>query len=148
MQVSPPLEEKEMTKLFLKTLSSFYYDIMVASAPSDFTEMVNMVMRLEEGVHKGRLKENGSSDSSRKYGNGLSQKKEHDANVISQERQSRSLRSNQHQQHVASVTLVINHTLVIQVEPNYQPCFQQHTHQQNCVQRQVQFDPISMSYAE
>ena len=36
-QVIPPMEEKEMTKIFLKTLGSFYYEIMVASAPSDFT---------------------------------------------------------------------------------------------------------------
>lgn len=36
VEVSPPLEEKEMTKLCLKMLSPFYYDRMVASAPSDF----------------------------------------------------------------------------------------------------------------
>jgi len=39
-----------MTKIFLNTLSPFYYKRMVASAPSDFTEMVSMGMRLEEGV--------------------------------------------------------------------------------------------------
>ena len=61
-QITPPLEEKEMTKIFLKTLSSFYYERMIASAPSDFTEMVNMGMRLEEGVREGRLsKDEGSS---------------------------------------------------------------------------------------
>ena len=54
-QIVPPLEEKEMTKIFLKTLSSFYYERMIASAPSDFTEMVNMGVRLEEGVREGRL---------------------------------------------------------------------------------------------
>jgi hypothetical protein len=56
-QINPPLEEKEMTKIFLKTLSSFYYERMIASAPSDFTEMVNMGMRLKEGVREGRLAE-------------------------------------------------------------------------------------------
>ncbi|XP_050908369.1 uncharacterized protein LOC127121992 [Lathyrus oleraceus] len=49
-QIFPPLEEKEMTKIFLKTPSSFYYDCMIANAPNDFTEMVNMGMRLEEAV--------------------------------------------------------------------------------------------------
>jgi hypothetical protein len=53
-QITPPLEEKEMTKIFLKTLSSFYYERMIASVSSDFTEMVNMWMRLEEGVREGR----------------------------------------------------------------------------------------------
>ncbi|XP_050875041.1 uncharacterized protein LOC127078649 [Lathyrus oleraceus] len=86
-QASPLLEEKEMTNLFLKTLSPFYYDRMVASAPSDFTEMVNMGIILEEGVCEGQLvKENGSSGSSKSYRNGLPQKKEHNANAISQER--------------------------------------------------------------
>ena len=44
-----------MTKIFLKTLSSFYYEHMIASVPNDFTEMVNMGMRLEEGVCEGQL---------------------------------------------------------------------------------------------
>ncbi|KAI5427741.1 hypothetical protein KIW84_032957 [Lathyrus oleraceus] len=65
-QITPPLEEKEMTKIFLKTLSSFYYERMVASAPSDFTEMVNMGMRLEEGVREGHLSKDESS--SKRYG--------------------------------------------------------------------------------
>lgn len=89
-----------MTKLFLKTLSLFYYDRMVASALSDFTGMVNMGLRLEEGVSEGRLKECGSADSSRNYGNGLPQKKEHDANDISQEKRRRLPRNGQCQRHV------------------------------------------------
>ena len=66
-QIVPPLEEKEMTKIFLKTLSSFYYEWMIGNAPSDFTEMVNMGMRLEEGVREGRLAKDESS-SSKRYG--------------------------------------------------------------------------------
>ena len=54
-QVIPPVEEKEMTKIFLKTLGAFYYERMVASAPSDFTEMVGMGIYLEEAVREGRL---------------------------------------------------------------------------------------------
>jgi len=45
-QVSPRLEEKEMTKLFLKSLSKFYYEMMVGSAPRDFSEI---------GVREGQL---------------------------------------------------------------------------------------------
>jgi len=54
-QVSPHVGEKEMTKLFLKTLSQFYYEMMVGSVPRDFSEMVSIGMRLEEGVREGRL---------------------------------------------------------------------------------------------
>jgi len=32
-QVSPPLDEKELTRIFINTLSPFYYNMMVASAP-------------------------------------------------------------------------------------------------------------------
>lgn len=63
--VSPPLEEKKMTKLLLKMLSPFYYYRMVVSAPNYFIEMVNMGLRLEEGMCEGRSKKGGSSDSSR-----------------------------------------------------------------------------------
>jgi len=36
-QVRPPLKEKELGKIFLKTLDQFYYENMVSSAPSNFT---------------------------------------------------------------------------------------------------------------
>jgi len=66
-QVKPPLDEKELTRIFLNTLSPFYYDMMVASAPNDFAEIMRMGMRLEEGVRKGRLvKESVPTDSSKK----------------------------------------------------------------------------------
>jgi hypothetical protein len=79
-QITPPLEEKEMTKIFLKTLSSFYYERMIASAPSDFTKMVNVGMRLEEGVREGRLtKEEGSS--AKHYG-AFAKKKDGKAHVV------------------------------------------------------------------
>ena len=71
--VLPPMGEQEMTKVFLKTLGSFYYERMVSSAPSDFTEMVSMGVRLEEAVREGCLmKDEGTKKSS--YG--FSRKKE------------------------------------------------------------------------
>ena len=75
-QICPPLEEKELTKIFLKTLSSFYYERMVASAPSDFIEMVNIGARLEEAVREGRLvKDTEPSNNSKRYGSALQKKK-------------------------------------------------------------------------
>jgi hypothetical protein len=37
-QIRPPLEEKELTKLFLNNLNPFYYERMVAGAPNNFTK--------------------------------------------------------------------------------------------------------------
>jgi len=50
VQVNPHIEENEMTKLFLKTLSQFYYEKMVGSVPRDFIETISMGIQLEEGV--------------------------------------------------------------------------------------------------
>ncbi|KAI5442999.1 hypothetical protein KIW84_011877 [Lathyrus oleraceus] len=53
---------------------------MIASAPSDFTEMVNMGMRLEEGVREGQLtKDEGSS--SKRYG-AFAKKKDGEAHAV------------------------------------------------------------------
>ncbi|XP_058751635.1 uncharacterized protein LOC131624732, partial [Vicia villosa] len=83
-QVIPPMEEKEMTKIFLKTLGPFYYEKMIASAPVDFTEMVGMGVRLEEAVREGRLVRNdNSSGGAKKYGSSFQKKKESDTNAVS-----------------------------------------------------------------
>ena len=77
-QVIPPMEEKEMTKIFLKTLGVFYYERMVASASSDFTEMVGMGIWLEEAVREGRLTKSESSRNMKKPSYGFAKKKEED----------------------------------------------------------------------
>ena len=83
-QVIPPMEEKEMTKIFLKTLGAFYYERMVASAPSDFTEMVGMGIRLEEAVREGCLTNSEGSRGAKKPCYGFTKKKEGDENVVMQ----------------------------------------------------------------
>jgi hypothetical protein len=87
-QINPPLEEKEMIKIFLKTLNSFYYERMISSAPNDYTEMVNIGMRLEEGVREGRLSKDEAS-SSKKYSGSFSKKKDGETNAVSIGRQRR-----------------------------------------------------------
>jgi hypothetical protein len=100
-----------MTKIFLKTLSLFYYECMISSSPSDFTEMVNMGMRLEEGVCKGRLSKEEAS-SSKKYGGSFSKRKDGETNSVSVGRQRRPhVRRNpqpRHHHQVSSVILVFS----------------------------------------
>ncbi|XP_050878840.1 uncharacterized protein LOC127082657 [Lathyrus oleraceus] len=121
-QIFPPLEEKEITKIFLKTPSSFYFDRMIANAPSDFIEMVNMGMRLEEAVREGCLtKEAGASSHVKKFTKNFSKKKESDVSVISYGRQRRKY------QHVVAVSPIISPPMVA---PIYQPQFS-HQHQQH-----------------
>ena len=144
-----------MTKIFLNTLGPFYYERMIASAPNDFTEMVNMGMRLEEGVRAGSLtKDVGSSSGTKKPGSSFPKKKEQDVGMISQGKP----RGNaNHRQQVAAIAPVVNSA------PNtgFAPQFQQYPQQdqqprqqaqqfnnQNQNRRVLQFDPIPMSYTE
>jgi hypothetical protein len=55
---------------------------MIASAPNDFTKMVNMGMRLEEGVWEGWLSKD-EAFASKKYGGSFSKKKEGETNTVS-----------------------------------------------------------------
>ena len=97
-----------MTKIFLTTLGAFYYERMVASAPSDFTEMVGMGIQLEEAVREGRLTRSESSGGVKKPSYGFTKKKEGDENAVMQERRVNTPRRN-HQRHqqVALVTPVV-----------------------------------------
>ena len=105
----PPMEEKEMTKIFLKTLGAFYYERMVASVPSDFTEMVGMGIFLEEAVREGRLTKSEGSRGVNKPSYGFTKKKEGDVNVVIQEMRVKAPRRNyQRHQQVSSVTPVMN----------------------------------------
>jgi len=82
-QVSPRIEEKEMTKLFLKTLNQFYYERMVGSAPKNFAEMVGTGVQLEEGVREGRLVKVETSPSGTKgFGNNFPRKKEQEVSMV------------------------------------------------------------------
>ena len=76
-QIRPPLEERELTKLFLNTLSPFYLEKMIGSASHDFNEMVGMGMRIEEALRDGRLvREHAPTNNPKKFGNNFSKKKE------------------------------------------------------------------------
>ncbi|KAI5409341.1 hypothetical protein KIW84_054950 [Lathyrus oleraceus] len=170
-QITPPLEEKEMTKIFLKTLSSFYYERMIASAPSDFTEMVNMGMRLEEGVREGRLSKDEGSPSKR-YG-AFAKKKDGEAHAVqshvktirpSAKRKPVRHASSQHQ--VAHIAPVFRDNQQYQHQQHNQQQSQQYQQQHrpqqqayqprnnsnqanlNYERKKITFDPIPVSYAE
>ncbi|XP_058741177.1 uncharacterized protein LOC131613534 [Vicia villosa] len=146
-QIIPPMEEKEMTKLFLKTLSIFYNENMVASAPNDFTEMVNMGMRLEEGIREGRLvKEASSSLSSggiKRFGSNFAKKKEETMSAISRGRKRRY-----QPQQIAAVTPVVSQAPPQNVQKPHPQQPRQQAPQQNQKRKYPPFDPIPMTYTE
>src|ERR1051325_2376534 len=127
---------------------------MIASAPEDFTEMVSMGMRLEEGVRTGRLtKEAGSSSGTRKVGTGFPKKKEHDVGLVSRGKPRNNVIQ---QRQVASIAPAVNTTLNTGIAPQFQQNQQtqqprqqaQQFNNQNRAPRVTQFDPIPMTYTE
>src|SRR4030065_2719207 len=85
---------------------------MVASAPSDFNEMVNMGVKLEEGIRKGRLvRERASANSAKKFGNNYGKKKEQEVSAVAHGRSQQWYRGNQRDASVQNI--------------GYQPQFQQ-----------------------
>ena len=136
-QVSPRIEEKEMTKLFLKTLNQFYYEKMVGSAPKNFAEMVGMGVQLEEGVREGRLvKEGTSASGTKKFGNNFSRKKDQEISMVAHGRPRQNYPA---YQHIATITPAANTTQTLNYQPQLPQYPQQQPHQQypqQCPQQQ------------
>ncbi|WJX45728.1 hypothetical protein P8452_32589 [Trifolium repens] len=164
-QIRPPLEEKELCRIFLHTLSPFFYEKMCGMVSRGFTEIVEMGMCLEEGVRQGRLtRENAPTNSTKKYGNNFLKKKEPEVGMVAQ--------GGPHQrhptyQHVSAITPTLQpQTTQPPPLPQYQPAYlqqissQQPYPQQNHPQNSQQpfnypnrqkyptFDPIPMKYAD
>ena len=86
-QVEPPLAEKELTGLFMDTLSPFFWEKMIGSVSSSFTDLVTIGQRLEEGIKNGKVsKAAESSNGAKKYLGNFQKKKEVEANAVSTER--------------------------------------------------------------
>lgn len=63
-----------MTELFFETPSPFYSEKMLGCVTQKFTDMVDMGVRIEEWIRKGRVTKEGgssggSSDGIQKFGN-------------------------------------------------------------------------------
>ena len=169
-QIIPPLEEKEMTKIFLKTLSQFYYEKMVASAPTDFTEMVNMGVRLEEGVREGRLTGESApaASNAKKFGGHFAKKKDQEVGMVAHGKPQQNFTP---YRQVANVASTIPNPAYHQQRPHYpyqypppqyppqqyhQPQYPQQQQNRQTPQQpyrsqnrqKVTFDPISIKYAD
>ncbi|XP_024640586.1 uncharacterized protein [Medicago truncatula] len=86
-QIRPPLDEREVSDLFYETLSPFYSEKMLGCASQKFTDMVDMGVRIEDWVRKGRVSKDGassggSSNGNRKFGNGYSKKNAQEVGMV------------------------------------------------------------------
>jgi hypothetical protein len=132
-KVRPPLEEKELTGILLRTLDQFYYEKMVGSAPTNFAKMMIMGMRLEEGVREGRLvKESVPTD--------ISEEENQEMSMVESQPQQQYLAYHP----VAAAMPIINDVQ----SSGYQPQSQQYQQQPRKQSPRTKFDPIPMKYEE
>ncbi|GAU51903.1 hypothetical protein TSUD_416880 [Trifolium subterraneum] len=139
-QIRPPVEEKELCKLFLHTLSPFFYEKMVGVVSRSFTEMVEMGMCLEEGVRQGRLtREKTLTNAAKRYGNNFSEKQEFEVGMVAQG--GPHLR-NPVYPHIAAIALPTQYP-----QSHHLPSPQQ-SFNHNRAQKNQPFDPIPVKYAD
>ena len=53
--VRPPLTNREKNSMFVDTLSSPYYDILVVNAFVEFGDLMYSVGRIEDGIRRGKI---------------------------------------------------------------------------------------------
>jgi hypothetical protein len=165
-QTRPPIEERELSKMFIHTLNPFFYEKMFNMVSRNFTEVVETGMCLEEAIRQGRLtKESTPASTAKKYGHSFPKKKESEVGMVAQGGFQPRYST---YQHVSAITPSsqpqMNQTLPPQYSQSYQPTYpqqmppQQPYPQQNRPQnfqqpsnrtpRYPPFDPIPMKYAD
>src|SRR4051812_27348744 len=82
-RVQPPLLEKELVKMFMATLQGPYYDKMVGSVSSGFSDLVVIGERIEDGIKSGKI-QGASSNSyhSKRPTSTFAKKKEGETNAV------------------------------------------------------------------
>jgi hypothetical protein len=126
-QTRPPIEERELSKMFIHTLNPFFYEKMFNMVSRNFTEVVETGMCLEEVIRQGRLtKESTPASTAKKYGHSFPNKKEAEVGMVAQGGFQPRYST---YQHVSAITLSsqpqMNQTLPPQYSQSYQPTYPQ-----------------------
>ncbi|MCQ7416362.1 retrotransposon gag domain-containing protein, partial [Salmonella enterica] len=79
-QVQPPLTDNELSVMFINTLRSPFYEHMVGSASTNFSDIMTIGERIEYGIKHGRIAKTAESSSTKK--SNTSKKKEGEVQMI------------------------------------------------------------------
>ena len=141
-QVEPPLAEKELTRIFMDTLSPFFWEKMIGSVSSNFTDLVTIGQRLEEGIKSGKVSRVAESSNAAKKPYGNSQKKREDPTnaVLAEDRRPHHRPQHSNRAYIAAVTPVVT------AQPAQTP--QRPAMRQNHYRNRNQFDHIPVTYTE
>ena len=61
-RVQPPLNDWEMVDMFMGTLTGSFFNLLIGSSSSGFTEMILTGERIENGIKSGKIPMNSSSN--------------------------------------------------------------------------------------
>jgi len=84
VQVEPPLYEKEMITMFIETLQAPFYEHVLRSVSSNFSDIITIGERIEHGLKSGKIAQGSSvTTSAKKPGFNPSKKKEDEVQAAS-----------------------------------------------------------------
>ena len=64
--VRPPLTSRKKNSMFVDTLPSPYYDMLIVNTFVEFGDLMYSVGRIEDGIKRGRIVDIGASNKERK----------------------------------------------------------------------------------
>ena len=65
-RVQPPLSDRELVDMFIGTLSGPFFNHLIGSSSSGFTELILTGERVEAGIRSGKIQKDTSSSSVKK----------------------------------------------------------------------------------
>ena len=84
-QVEPPLAEKELADWFMDTVKPMFYERMVSSVSTSFSDLVAMGVQVELGLKNGKMITTieTSDNNVKRFAEGFQRKKEGETNIVS-----------------------------------------------------------------
>ena len=64
--MQPPLDDRELVDMFLGTLSGPFFNHLIGSSSSGFTELIMTGERIEAGIKAGKIQKGASSSTKKK----------------------------------------------------------------------------------
>jgi len=175
-QVAPPLHKKEMTTMFIEMLQTPFYEHVLGSVSSNFSDIITIGERIEHGLKNGKIAQSSSAATSAKklgFNNNNNQKKEGEVQTASAmpywRGYQRQYRPNYIPSSIYAANVVPNYPQNVPrppttykppftpnnaVQPNIEGQSFNQTQSQDCGQRSnsrekvVKFTPIPMTYTK
>ena len=158
-QVEPPLSERELVRTFIGTLSAPYYEKVIGSASSGFSDLVASGEMVEAGIKNGKILDpQNSQGAAKKFPASFPKKKEGETSAVMVDpRNSYRPPVNAHHSPALQVPYQGQHCVAAAAPAQHQqPTAQRPQYQQDSGQNQyrppyqqrLRIDPIPMSYSE